>query len=125
MQRGEPEVHHVPVRVDEAGKQGPAVTIDSVFDARRQAIGRREDPGDLTRAVVERQGFEALQLPVGADLDAIDVPDQRRVRPVAARCRKHGSQGGRCGDRHQGGGKSEGATKHARRIALFDAGLKG
>jgi hypothetical protein len=101
--RGHAEVHHVAVRVDQAGQEGSALAVDHMLEHLRR---RRSGQDALHLAVVaDQQAGEVLQRAVGANLHAVDVADE--------------GLGGRLLGREQRAGEEEGGFGHYGRIALF------
>ena len=64
VQRGEPELHHMTVRIDEAGQERPALAVDQSVVALHARV-RGFDHGLDASIVVDQQGAEMLQLAVG------------------------------------------------------------
>jgi hypothetical protein len=64
------------MRIDEAWQQGLATAIDGTGDLGLVELGAIENRFYLA-VVADHQRVEMLQLPVGADLNAVDVMNER------------------------------------------------
>jgi hypothetical protein len=71
----EAEPHHMAVRVDEAGDQGPAAAIDAVIGSYPGLVPGLEELPDPA-VIADQNGGEANDLLVLADRIAVDVVDQ-------------------------------------------------
>jgi hypothetical protein len=89
LQRGEAEAHDMAVGVDQAWQERSASAIHFVLDRPVKILGPLGDLFDPA-IVVDYQRAEMLKLPVGADLNAIDVVNQ----PVCCEGGRRGEERG-------------------------------
>ena len=99
------------VGVDQAGQQRPAAAVDRMLVSRRRRRARVQRPAFTLPSSPIEQAAEMLELAVGADLDAVDVADQRVGEAAEAR--------ERCGEREERSDAWRGG------IALFARQVKG
>jgi hypothetical protein len=104
LERIETELHHMTVSVDESGEQGPALAVDRAF-RRLPPSHLPIDNGNDLPVVSDSQFVEVLKLSIGANLQPVDVVNQRIC------------EGWRGEER--GGGREQGGAFHRSRIALF------